>query len=68
MNHYYVNSQAQANGDHEVHKDACRYLPPAYHLVDLGWCGSDQEALVKAKQHYSRADGCAYCCPSIHRR
>ena len=27
MDHYYVNKNAQSNGDHEVHKENCDYLP-----------------------------------------
>lgn len=24
---YYANKQAQANGDHEVHKEGCQWMP-----------------------------------------
>jgi len=27
MKKYFVNNQAQANGDHEVHHENCTYLP-----------------------------------------
>ncbi|WP_194831009.1 hypothetical protein [Prolixibacter sp. SD074] len=27
MESYFVNTQAQANGDHEVHKSGCNYMP-----------------------------------------
>lgn len=64
---YYVNKQAQANGDHEVHKETCWYLPAPHNRLDLGNCDSDQEALGKALRYYPKADGCKYCCPSIHK-
>ena len=30
---YYVNKNAQSNGDHEVHNKTCSYLPEAENLV-----------------------------------
>lgn len=67
MYRYCVNTNAQANGDHEVHKDICLSLPSLVNRKDLGYCGSDEEALRKARQYYQNADGCAHCCPRIHR-
>lgn len=67
MYRYFVNTNAQANGDHEVHKDTCLFLPAPANRKDLGYCSSDEEALRKARQYYTSADGCAYCCPRIHR-
>ena len=29
MARYYVNDRAQPNGDHEVHKDGCSFMPSA---------------------------------------
>jgi len=29
MASYYVNKNAQSNGDHEVHKDGCTFMPEA---------------------------------------
>lgn len=33
---YYVNKLAQPNGDHEVHKDSCRYMPQWGNAVYAG--------------------------------
>lgn len=33
---YYVNKRPQANGDHEVHTENCRYLPSAADQKYLG--------------------------------
>lgn len=33
---YYVNQNAQSNGDHEVHVSTCSYLPDATNRTYLG--------------------------------
>ena len=33
---YYVNTQPQDNGDHEVHKSTCMHLPDVSHRRYLG--------------------------------
>lgn len=63
---YYVNTQPQSNGDHEVHKSTCLHLPDASHRRYLGNFATDQEALQEARKYYLKADGCFYCCPQIH--
>lgn len=67
MDYYLVNTQAQANGDHEVHKAKCAYLPAPVNRHGLGYHPTDQAALAVARKIYRQADGCAHCCPSIHR-
>ncbi len=32
MGSYYVNKNAQTNGDHEVHKNPCSYMPETVNL------------------------------------
>jgi len=63
---YYVNSNAQANGDHEVHKSGCSYMPSAENRVYLGDFATCHGAVRKAKQLYPRSNGCYYCCPECH--
>lgn len=36
MKSYYVNKQAQSNGDHEVHTSDCRYLPSLLNRKAIG--------------------------------
>jgi hypothetical protein len=36
MYKYYVNKNAQSNGDHEVHKESCSYLPNLENRIYLG--------------------------------
>lgn len=67
MDRYCLNRNQQVGHgyNHEVHKSWCSHRPLPSNQIDLGYCYSDEEALRKAKQYYSDADGCAYCCPSI---
>ncbi len=67
MAKYYVNSQEQANGDHEVHIETCIRLPKPEHRVTLGEHYNCQSAVTLAKKfYYPKSDGCYYCCPDCH--
>ena len=66
MSRYYVNKNAQANGDHEVHTTGCSWLPEVVNRVYLGdfaGCGS---AVREAKTHYTQVNGCFYCSNACH--
>lgn len=63
---YYVNRQAQSNGDHEVHESGCTYLPTVENRIFLGVFVSCREAVMEARKHYSQVNGCYYCCPECH--
>lgn len=63
---FYVNKKAQANGDHEVHRVTCSWLPDVENRVYLGDFDTSQAALREARKHFSQVDGCCYCCPEIH--
>ena len=66
MENYYVNDNAQSNGDHEVHKNACSFMPAAQNRTYLGLCDSGHDAIAEAKKKYNQASGCYYCCRSCH--
>ena len=66
MAYYYVNKQAQPNGDHEVHKDGCQWMPSERNREHLGDHASCFSAVAKAKEKYSTANGCATCSPRCH--
>ena len=68
MDKYYVNNNAQDNGDHEVHKEGCYWLSLANNTRYLGYFASCRPAVEKAKESFSTADGCKYCCPDCHNR
>lgn len=58
---YCVNRNAQDDGDHEVHRGGCRYLPLPENRIDLGPCADCHAAVRAARKHYPRADGCYHC-------
>ena len=61
METYYVNMNAQDNGDHEVHTSKCKYLPNPENRLYLGVFDNCHDAVIKAKEHYSQSNGCYYC-------
>lgn len=66
MARYYVNKNAQSNGDHEVHTSGCSFVPEVDNRVYLGDFDRCQPAVSKAKEHYSQVNGCYYCSNSCH--
>ncbi len=63
--HYYINDNAQSNGDHEVHAEGCRWMPDLSNRTYLGYLVSSFAAIsiARLKFPYWKIDGCAYCCP-----
>lgn len=66
MDKYYVNDNAQSNGDHEVHKEECEWLAKVVNKTYLGEYTSCHGAVAKAKTIYPQSNGCANCCPACH--
>lgn len=68
MANYYINTNAQANGDHEVHSDPCSYMPNTSNRVDLGFHANCQSAVIDAKSRWpnARINGCYYCSKACH--
>lgn len=64
---YYVNTNAQADGTHEVHRQDCLWLPDAENRLYLGSFDNGKEAVKAAKKYYSDVDGCFYCCREAHK-
>jgi hypothetical protein len=58
---YYVNDNAQANGDHEVHTEQCQFLPSSNNRRYLGYFDRCQEAVKKARETYPQSNGCYFC-------
>lgn len=63
---FYVNKNAQLNGDHEVHRITCNWLPDVENRIYLGDFETSQEAVRKAREYYTHVNGCYYCCPESH--
>ena len=66
MDKYYVNKNAQNNGDHEIHTSHCRFLPKDENRIYLGYYTNCQPAVEKARDYYDNVDGCAYCSSRCH--
>jgi len=66
MSMYYVNKNAQPNGDHEVHKEPCFWLPAPENRDYLGIFNSCRDAVNAARKDYTSVDGCVHCCPDCH--
>jgi hypothetical protein len=64
MANYYVNNVAQNNGDHEVHKEGCTYMPS--NRTFLGNFYACADAVRAAKQMYRQSNGCYYCSRECH--
>jgi hypothetical protein len=64
--YYYVNKNAQSNGDHEVHRTGCSYMPEVNNRIYLGDFSNCKDAVKEAKKHYSQSNGCYYCSNECH--
>lgn len=66
MARYYVNKNAQTNGDHEVHTTGCSYMPHQDNRIYLGDFTSCHYAVAEARKHYHQVNGCYYCSNECH--
>lgn len=68
MPYFYVNKNAQSNGDHEVHETgaSCNRHADPQNRVDLGYHSNCQSAVTKAKSMGYKANGCYYCAKACH--
>jgi len=63
---YYVNQNAQPNGDHEVHKAGCSHMPEPANRKHLGDFSNCRDAVRTARQFYKQCNGCYYCSKECH--
>lgn len=66
MSPYYVNKNAQSNGDHEVHTTGCSFMPEDINRIYLGDFWYCSQAISEAQKHYSQVNGCYYCSRDCH--
>ncbi len=66
MAYYYVNTNKQSNGDNEVHKTGCSWLPDRENRVYLGNFDTCGPAVAEAKRLGYNANGCYYCSNACH--
>ena len=66
MARYYVNKNAQNNGDHEVHKQGCKFILSDHNRLYLGDFSNCYSAVMEAMKHYPQSNGCYYCSNECH--
>ena len=66
MTAYYVNKNAQSNGDHEVHITGCPRMPDPDNRIPLGDFRTCHAAVMNATKHYDQVNGCFYCANECH--
>ena len=66
MTKYYVNKNSQVNGDHEVHKLGCTWMPDVENRIYLGKFATCRGAVIRAKKYYPQSNGCYYCSYACH--
>lgn len=66
MAKYYVNKNQQPNGDHEVHREGCNWMPLSGNRIYLGSHATCYTAIAEARKHYSQVNGCYYCSNACH--
>jgi len=66
MKKYYVNKNAQMNGDHEVHTTGCSFLPLEENRIYLGEFSNCARAVNAARNHFTQVNGCYYCSNECH--
>lgn len=75
MTEYIVNldTSQNPNNNMEIHtvEHADKLRIPERNRYNLDWCENSSQALMRAELLLpigTKVDGCAVCCPSIHRR
>ena len=66
MASYYVNKNAQTNGDHEVHTTGCTFMPHPDNRIYLGEFTSCRPAVEAAKKFFNQVNGCKFCSRECH--
>lgn len=62
MTHYYINNRTQRNGEHQIHRTGCTFMPDGDTRAYLGEFDSCASALAEARKRYKQATACRYCC------
>lgn len=58
---YYVNMEADENGQHLIHHPGCRHFPHSRNRLYLGIFFKCEEAIAEAQKHYKQVNGCPRC-------
>lgn len=66
MAEFYVEINAQSNGDHFVHRAECSQLPAKNTIRYLGSIASCASAIKKAAESFKQVNGCPHCSSANH--
>ena len=66
MARYCVNDNAQTNGDHEVHREGCDWMPQPQNRTYLGDFGTCRPAVAAARRYHFQVNGCYFCSRDCH--
>ena len=66
MAEFYVEINAQENGDHMVHNANCSHLPAQDVIRYLGSISHCASALKKAGERFKQVNGCPHCAVTCH--
>lgn len=59
---YYVNKQANAQGQHDLHSEFCGFLPTTAKRIYLGDFSNCSEAESRATKLLGQINKCLHCC------
>ncbi len=66
---YYIDTLIDSYTFYIVHRSDCQYLPNKSNRIFLGNFSDSSLAIKKAREYsYLKANGCYWCCRSIHRK
>lgn len=65
MDFYCVDTDAEQNGEHVVHRIKCQCIP--MDKIELGPFPTCYDAVQAARKHYRKTNGCQYCCKECYR-
>ncbi|QPK64164.1 hypothetical protein IVG45_04100 [Methylomonas sp. LL1] len=66
MAEFYIETNAQPNGDHIVHNANCSLLPAKDAIRYLGSIASCASAVKKAAESFKQVNGCPQCATTCH--
>jgi len=66
MAEFYIEINAQPNGDHVVHRSDCSMLPAKDGISYLGSISTCTSAVKKAAERFKQVNGCPQCASTCH--
>jgi hypothetical protein len=64
MAEFFIEIDAQGNGDHLIHKSDCSLLPAKEAIYYLGSISNINSAMKKAGERFTKPTGCTQCSPA----